>query len=197
MPNIKEERCFYLDLAKVLATILVIFGHLYSANSVVRLHLYGFHMPFFFLVSGIFHKYRGRINWEHYIRTILWPMFLFIALSIITNVLFNGKHLGDQLQFYFVGILTGKLNNIMWFLLALFWCKIYQDYFCGFRNILIPSILWAALLFVPIILLKRRLPLEFSQAMMAFPFYAFGYYRKAYFLTRKESIRWGFPSSAA
>ena len=191
MTDIKTERCYYLDLAKVIATILVIFGHLYSADSSVRLHLYGFHMPFFFIVSGVFHKYCGKINWNHYIRTILWPILLFITLSIIASVLFYGRSLGDQLRFYFVGILTGNPRDIIWFLFALFWCKFYQDYFCSFRNKIIPSLIWAILLFVPVILLKKRLPFVMSQGMMAFPFYAAGYYGKRFFLDGKESFKWG------
>jgi fucose 4-O-acetylase-like acetyltransferase len=54
--------------------LLVILGHLYSSDSTVRLYLYSFHMPFFFLVSGVFHKNTGRINLGHYIRTIIWPI---------------------------------------------------------------------------------------------------------------------------
>ena len=147
-------------------------------------------MPFFFIVSGVFHKYIGRINWNRYIRTILWPILIFISLSILTNVIFYGNHLGAQLRYYVVGILTGEPNNIIWFLFALFWCKFYQDYFCGFQNKTIPVIIWAILLFVPVILLKRRLPFVMSQGMMAFPFYAVGYYGKEIFLKRKESFKW-------
>ena len=193
MPEIESNRCYYLDLAKVITTLLVILGHLYSADSTVRLYLYGFHMPFFFLVSGVFHKYTGRINWLNYVRSILWPVFVFIVLAITTNVLFHGKHLTAQLRSYFIDIALGKTNGILWFLYALFWCKVFLDLYCGFRNKLFPIFLWGCLLFIPVVIMKVRLPFALSQGMMAFPFYAIGFFGKDYLLNRTPSIKWGIP----
>lgn len=193
MPTIESNRCYYLDLAKVITTFLVVLGHLYSADSTVRLYLYGFHMPLFFFVSGIFHKYTGRINWLNYVRNILWPIFIFIILAITTNVLFHGKHLTAQLRSYFIDIALGKTNGILWFLYALFWCKIFLDIFCGFRNKLFPVFLWGCLLFIPVIFLKVCLPFALSQGMMAFPFYAIGFFGKDYLLSRTSSLKWGIP----
>ena len=193
MSTIESNRCYYLDLAKVITTLLVILGHLYSVDSTVRLYLYGFHMPLFFMVSGIFHKYTGRINWLNYVRNILWPIFIFIILAIITNVLFHGKHLTEQLRSYFIDIALGETHGILWFLYALFWCKVFWDFFCGFRNKLFPVFLWGCLLFIPVILLKVRLPFALSQGMMAFPFYAIGFFGKDYLLSKTSSLKWGIP----
>lgn len=150
-------------------------------------------MPLFFFVSGVFHKYTGRINWLNYVRSILWPIFIFIVLAITTNVLFHGRHLSAQLRSYFIDIAFGKTNGILWFLYALFWCKVFLDLFCGFRNKLFPVFLWGCLLFIPVIFLKVRLPFALSQGMMAFPFYAIGFYNKGYLLSRTSSPKWGFP----
>ncbi len=193
MPTIGSNRCYYLDLAKVITAFLVILGHLYSVDSTVRLHLYGFHMPLFFLVSGIFHKYTGRINWLNYMRSILWPIFIFIILAITTNVLFHGKHLNAQLRSYFINIALGKVNGILWFLYALFWCKVFLDLVCGFRYKLFSFFLWGCLLFIPVYFLKVRLPFALSQGMMAFPFYAIGFFGKDYLLSRTSSFKWGIP----
>lgn len=51
-----KERIIYLDYAKVFCTFLVVFAHLYSVYSPERIFIYSFHMPFFFLLSGMFHK---------------------------------------------------------------------------------------------------------------------------------------------
>ena len=193
MTETKATRCYYLDFAKVITTVLVIFGHLYSVNSPVRLYLYGFHMPFFFLVSGVFHKYTGMINWSHYSRTILWPILIFIVLSILTNVLFYSAPLTDQLRSFFIDIPKGKVDGIIWFLFALFWCRVFMDLCCEIRNKLIPFFIWGCLLFVPVFIMKNRLPFALSQGMMAFPFYAFGYYGKDFLIKRKETLYWGIP----
>lgn len=193
MMDNKSNRCYYLDFAKVITTFLVIFGHLYSADSAVRLYLYAFHMPLFFLVSGVFHKYTGKINWSHYSRTILWPILIFIILSILTNVLFYGAELTAQFQEFFIDIPKGKMKGILWFLFALFWCRVFMDFTCGFRNKLIPLFIWGCLLFIPVIILKIRLPFALSQGMMAFPFYAIGYFGKDFLLKQNESLKWGVP----
>lgn len=193
MAEIQSTRCYYLDFAKVITTLLVIFGHLYSPDSSVRLYLYGFHMPLFFLVSGVFHKYTGKINWIHYSRTILWPILIFIILSTLTNVLFYGARLADQFQKYFIDLPKGRMNDILWFLFALFWCKVFMDFYCSFKKRLFPVFIWGCLLFIPVTVLKIRLPFALSQGLMAFPFYAIGYMGKGFLTHRKESILWGVP----
>ena len=192
MSNIQSSRCYYLDLAKVITTFLVIYGHLFSDDSKVRLYLYAFHMPFFFLVSGIFHKYQGKINWGRYIKSILWPVAIFIGLLVTTNSLFYGTPFGEQLYNYAVSIIRGDIRGVLWFLIALFWCKVFLDVACGFKTLIIPFLIWALLLFLPLGF-KFRLPFELSNGMMAFPFYAVGYYGKDFFLKKNESIRWGIP----
>lgn len=193
MTTIQSNRCYYLDLAKVLTTFLVIIGHLYSTDSTVRLYLYGFHMPLFFIVSGVFHKYIGKINWGHYSRTILWPLLIFIFLSILVNVFLWGMDLSSQLHYFFIDIPKGKINSIHWFLFALFWCKVFMDCFCKSKNKIIPIVLWGCLLFIPVFILRAHLPFALSQGLMAFPFYAIGYYGRGALLKRKESINWSIP----
>ena len=193
MSSNKSSRCYYLDLAKVIATFLVILGHMYSAGSPVRLYLYGFHMPFFFLVSGVFHQYMGKINWSQYAIRLLWPALIFIVLSITIDVVFRGERLSDQLRCYFIDIPMGNIRVVFWFFFALFWCKVYLDFFCGFKNKVIPLILWGILLFVPVILLKTRLPFGLSHGMMAFPFYAIGYWGRGTLSRQTASFKWGIP----
>ncbi len=193
MTETAPKRCYYLDLAKVFTAFLVVFGHLYSPDSPVRLYLYSFHMPLFFLISGIFHKYSGKINWDRYARTILWPILIFIILESIVGALFYGENIIEVLRKFFVNVSLGSYKGVLWFLFALFWCKVYQDFFCGFRNKVIPVIIWGCLLFVPLYLFGRRLPFSLSQGLMGFPFYAIGFLGKDYLLTRRESFRWGLP----
>ena len=96
------QRCYYLDLTKVIAMFLVILGHLYSADSNVRLYLYSFHMPLFFLVSGIFYKDTGTVNWKRYCRTLLWPTVVFIRL--LSGILFHRPSLGPAQRISLVHI---------------------------------------------------------------------------------------------
>lgn len=159
----------------------------------MRLYLYGFHMPLFFVVSGVFHKNTGKVNWYYYSRSILWPILIFIVLSIITNVLFYGAQLSAQLRYYFIDIPLGKIKDILWFLFALFWCKVLLDLFFRFHNKLFYLCLWACLLFIPVFIFQLRLPYALSQGMMAFPFYAVGFWGKDFLKQLKPSFKWVIP----
>ena len=51
-----QNRYSHLDVAKGIGIILVFIGHLLSHDSYIGLTIYSFHMPLFFIVSGVFAK---------------------------------------------------------------------------------------------------------------------------------------------
>lgn len=183
------RRCYYLDLAKVLATFLVILGHLYSEDSPVRLYLYAFHMPLFFLVSGVFHKDTGKVNWKGYSQALLWPALICIVLQALVRLIIFRDSLGNVSHFLFYDILLGRRMGVFWFILALFWCKVFLDVWLRFRKTTPLLILWAILLFVPI-LLNISIPLKITQGLMALPFYFLGFYFSSFLLRRTTSVRY-------
>lgn len=190
MATTSTERCYYLDLAKVITAFLVIFGHLYSEDSLVRLHLYAFHLPLFLIISGVFHKYSGKIDLKRYAQRILWPTAIFLVLQLVANVLIHGQSLGTELRNIFVDIPRGAIHGPIWFLFALFWCKVFLDIYLKFKNKVFPILIWAGLLFIPIYILKGFLPLGMSQGMMSFPFYLAGFYCRDYLKSRPQSFKW-------
>lgn len=42
-----------LDIAKGIVIILMVIGHCYSTQNEILYMIYAFHMPFFFIVSGL------------------------------------------------------------------------------------------------------------------------------------------------
>lgn len=77
-------RITFLDNTKILACLLVIFAHLYSTYSPQRLYIYAFHMPLFFTISGVLHKYNGKIQLRKYLKKTFWPIIIyFIFFSIL------------------------------------------------------------------------------------------------------------------
>ena len=186
------NRCYYLDLTKVLATLLVILGHVFPEDATVRLYIYAFHMPLFFLVSGIFHKCTGKINLKRYFQTLLWPTFICIILHILYGLLFRAHDLIYYWNLFFVDIVLGRHEGVFWFIFALFWCKVFMDIWGIFHRTGLLFFLWLVLLFVPV-LLNRRLPLHMTNGLMAFPFYVAGYCGKDYLLGRKPSVKYLLP----
>ena len=186
-------RILYLDIAKISVTFLVVFAHLYSYSSTERLYIYSFHMPLFFLVSGMLHKYKGYIQLKKYVKTILIPALFFMVLyDFIFIVPF---HFGWDVKWTDVDrgsnviqticnvLIDGRKeritkimgNGICWFLFALFWCKVFTD--------LIKKKMYIVLLLIFCIrvFLARYLHdyiFYVVQGFIALPFYYIGFYYK-------------------
>lgn len=189
-----KERIVFLDVAKVVTTFLVVFAHLYSGSSQERLYIYSFHMPLFFVISGMLHKYDGTIQIKKYVRTILIPTLFFIVLFDVLivmpfhwggwNIRWPGELRGENIWDSFLNVLlyrrahhitTINGNGVCWFLLALFWCKIFMDFLIQKRFLLFLGILsFSALLSW---YLQHSL-FFLVQSFMALPFYYGGYYFK-------------------
>lgn len=144
------NRIPYLDTARVLAVYLVIYGHLMTSDVIVpRAYIYAFHMAFFYLVSGMLHKYNGHIQIKKYLNTIGIPIITFNVLMWIIYGMFyyfriwdverfSGLSLFDTYKETFISGLYGLYNSgrwgrnfipagPTWFLFALFYCKVHTD----------------------------------------------------------------------
>ena len=60
-----SKRIPMLDYARLLTAFLVIYGHLfpYEPNNYVRVFIYQFHMPLFFMLSGYL-MYAKSVDWK-------------------------------------------------------------------------------------------------------------------------------------
>ena len=150
--SVSSVRLSYLDYARVFAAYLVILGHLLSVNNTsIRPYIYSFHMPFFFLVSGMLHKDRGCIAWEKYWKTLIVPFLFFNVLFFILwpilwksgvwgggpSRFFDNNARLENIYLNYIGktvsdIIKGKggPDGPTWFLLALFYCKVANDMLC-------------------------------------------------------------------
>ena len=191
------SRIYYLDAAKVLAMFLVVYGHLFTGDSKTDLYLYGFHLPCFYLISGIFHSFRGIIQWRKYFITLIWPAFIFFVITLLFStvhgiILSDSNRFSEGIDFLkasIYGLVAGNGVGVYWFLIALFWCKIMMDIALLIPLKWVSFIIWALLLLVPH-LFHFHLPLLISNAIMAMPFYVAGSAGRSVFKTRKTS--WGY-----
>ena len=194
------NRIYWLDFGKVLAAFLVVFGHLYSGDSTVNQYLYAFHLPFFFLISGIFHQDAGRIQWKKYAGRILLPAVLFLLIDAINSIVHGAIEAGggwsawsgktvEYVKYFILRLARGTGLGPAWFLLALFWCKILADVFLTIRNKWLAGGILLAGLLVPY-LLDFRFPLFISQGFMALPFYLAGYYGSSHLKGREVSWKY-------
>lgn len=197
MPS--STRVYYLDLAKVLATFLVVYAHLFTGDSNTDLYLYAFHLPCFYLISGVFHRHNGHVQWKKYAISLLWPTLIFFIITLIFSTI-HGLILSssfaegvDFAKATVYGLVYGKGVGVYWFLIALFWCKVLTDFFLRAKKKWGFIIAWALFLIVPWAL-RFHLPLLISNALMAMPFYLAGYYGRNHLNNRTVSYYYLIPA---
>lgn len=79
-----SQRNQIIDHAKGIAIILMVIGHCYSRENRILELIYGFHMPFFFAVSGILYseKWRDHVSFNFWrsCSRLLIPYLIFDTL---------------------------------------------------------------------------------------------------------------------
>ena len=60
--NTENKRIQYIDIAKTLGIIFVIAGHVVSSDTEIKKVIYSFHMPLFFMLSGMLVKVKKQYN---------------------------------------------------------------------------------------------------------------------------------------
>lgn len=205
------ERIEYLDGTKGIAMLLVIAGHCYWLNSIPQAaaFIYSFHMPLFFILSGMFVKpLRLKEVWRKYSKAYLWPYFVTCLLLLLVGCLVSlvkdedvwGTVQNQVARIYWgSGIANGKekfatLPSVgpIWFLLGLFWAT--SVYACLKRNAgKIERMLWVSLLAIIAVETIRfvRLPLSLQAGMFAVLYLAIGNWaRNVNLIERLDDVGW-------
>lgn len=84
------KRIEWLDVAKGLGIICVVYGHTIFKDELWRIWIYSFHMPLFFFLSGITYNEEKYINDRKFlaskIKSILIPYFIFCIIALMRNI---------------------------------------------------------------------------------------------------------------
>lgn len=122
------KRLDYLDIAKGILIILVVIGHIWQSGPVFNI-IYAFHMPAFFLISGMLLQHTGsyRKPFDVFLKSRLFSFgipFIFIEfLGCLTDIIRHGVTL--NWKGYLYNTLTFHFNDPnLWFLMDLFLCEI-------------------------------------------------------------------------
>lgn len=138
----KRPRIAWIDTAKAFAMLLVIFGHLTSSMARAWLPalmpvidvIYLFHMPLFFVLSGLtFHVNKSfkTFAWQRFRRLVI-PYYFFalyfllkIAVEAFSPALFShlGAFAAEETGTSLSSILLGEVTGL-WFFFALFWADV-------------------------------------------------------------------------
>ena len=125
------------DLCKGLAILLMIVGHILPMHNYLRVWIYTFHMPLFFFLAGMTFKHKPFANLvTSSAKRLLIPFFLCMLGSISLYCIFGNKEMilaralglvfPDSYKLPIFGYHNPKANAAaLWFLVALFWSRIY------------------------------------------------------------------------
>lgn len=190
-----KQRLEYIDLAKGICIILVVFFHTCSSlpDPLGRM-LQSFRMPLYFIISGMFfNTYSGMGEFVvKKINKLLIPFIFWSLLGFIISAIINERSI--SFQKYFICLWNEQIPNIaVWFLLCLFICSLF--FYCivlaSNKFKLVPSILIVITLSFVIGIsgffmgagetqFSLNLPLLIDSAMTALPFYSIGYFIRNY-----------------
>ena len=188
-----NQRNQTIDLAKGIAIILMVIGHCYCReNSVLRL-IYAFHMPFFFIVSGMLYgeKWNEHIDFRfgRSCRRLIIPYVVFDALFcvVITVMARPNDMAGAIFRACVRSVLSLHGTTATWFLPAqlITLCLFVIVAKRGKKH---PSIaVFATLLVTALLIPSPWILLPLWRCMIGVGFFAVGFYGKQHF-ARKANV---------
>lgn len=188
----KLDRVNWIDIARGIGIILVIYGHTLGSSG-HRYLIYSFHMPLFFFLSGLVFRNREGETYKQSlikdIKRILIPYFIFALLSMVVWFIILPSEQQTIYTIYkqILGILYGNAGNghvdlsfnaVLWFLPCLFLTK--QIFW--FISKLPKNLIMIALLIFSIIgyissfyFSNIRFPFGLESALTGIVFFGIGY----------------------
>ena len=195
----EKQRTNYIDIAKGIAIILVVYGHAAAqlkGTSFYVEHLqiqnkiiFSFVMPIFFMISGSFQRKRlDSPNFDHKIyltkisQSILLPFYslsiVFLLINLSLSNLTNTPPLGDMIYAILLQQSNGDLlpSGVLWFLFTLFSFSIITYFSIKILNInLFILIVISIILRFDFNIYQYSYYFSFDKISNYFIYYLFGY----------------------
>lgn len=203
MNNKTRIRRDYLDIAKAITIFLVIIGHA-AANldtPTYRCVLYTFHMPLFFIVSGVVIRKHQTTKYDlkHYISLLKNNFFSLLVPYFIWALIFsrfNIDNIGNIIYASWQSLTKAETLTSLWFLPCLFLARIEMELVLNSSNLFknvdrhIYAMIFACISFaigfnLPV--LEQGYPLCFNISFVALGFMLLGYSFKDYLNSLKEN----------
>lgn len=116
--NLKKERIDWIDVAKGIVIMLMVVGHS-SLPKIISDWIYSFHMPFFFIISGVTTRWDVSIFkfLKNKVIKLMLPFFIYSILNILLFPFYGQISLWE----YFESIMINGWGGIaLWFVPILF-----------------------------------------------------------------------------
>lgn len=201
--NRENIRLHWIDYAKLIGVWCVAIDHVYMTDTVFINWILSFHMPLFFMLSGFVDKGVSTVSDTlkkgfksllipyicFYILTYLWWLFVTfrrhpelyehnITEGFVKPMM--GMLLGEGYQ----TAISTMINVPLWFLVGLFFCRLIFCFFLSLDKKKYWGLVAINILSVIVIYLRSytqiNLYWSLDSAMMAIPFYTFGFFMKQF-----------------
>ena len=127
-----KQRIAYIDLVKGIGILCVLLGHLIPNDNIVKPAIYSFHMPLFFIVTGILLKKESiKSKASKKLRQIILP---YIVWGLIFSS-FSFSKLALILYGTNESLIIAGSNGMLWFLVASFFAGIIASFFINIKYI--------------------------------------------------------------
>lgn len=130
----KKERLDYLDAVKGIGIILVVIGHSTYTGEHLLTWIASFHMPLFFILSGMLLQFKGEEEnslpgiLKKKAKTIMLPYLSFSVIYLLMDLAMYLLQVGSKawidIVYEFIGSITLYGISTLWFLPALFFGEI-------------------------------------------------------------------------
>jgi len=195
------KRIVYLDIAKAIGIFLVVLGHVVTSDTEMKRIIYSFHMPLFFLLSGILIKPRVSWNfstWKEFISKKAFALLLpYLSWGLIYSK-FSFKNLVYILYGTRETLIRADCLTSLWFLPVMFVAFIivqfvllcFQRAKCSNLFLTLAALALVAVgYFVPHVP-RFGWPFGFDVALVASSFMLVGYVAKSILNKIQESDFW-------
>ena len=194
----------WVDIAKGIGISLVVIGHVITNEEFagLRKYIYWFHMPLFFMISGMLYRQKSFVNYaKSRFRQLLIPYCCFLGIFFISFLFGFSRQHNTPLDFILGGSFMG--SGVWWFITSLFFTQIsaaliikctptktylmliatIMYYFSTMLTVTNTVFMWNT----PFMFLK--LPWALESVPIALFFYLFGHTLKNHLLS-EETLTW-------
>lgn len=181
--KLNKKECNYIDLARVIGIYLVVLGHFpYLPEDVIHKNMiYAFHMPLFFVISGLLYK-QMPLSIDSIKKDIISLVIPFIIYNAVFFILSIPVDRGEPLRMIKNTVLGyGEANPASWFFMALFGVRMLALLGTSKLKYILICIVCLILLVVEDMM---NIPypeyniFKIRAILTAFPFFVFGFFVK-------------------
>ena len=180
----QSKRIEYIDTAKFIGIMLVIFAHCLEGGPIVP-YIYSFHLPLFFVINGLTFRLRENDNFGNFlvrkIKGYIIPMLFLGAFCILFNSIFSKTPFTfTYFMDNFVKLTIQRRVFALWFVGALF-CSDLLFYFVlkvskqKLLFTIITSIIFLGIAIIFNIVYPKSLPWNFDVSLFGVFFVSLGY----------------------